>query len=135
MKTAWKTGCLEGFEAPKDADFLRFFSRTFYVSETETSAVVRVIRIGALAGTCSIQWRLDAKKPRCFTCLQAKTALISVRSPVSELVSVLFKGRSCFEKQDLEVYEGLLRDPRQVGLWMSWMSLDLFMLVTELPSG
>eukprot|EP00913_Durusdinium_trenchii_P033814 g31653.t1 len=37
-----------------EKDVVQFFSKTFYVSETEDSAVVRVIRIGSLQGTCDV---------------------------------------------------------------------------------
>ncbi|CAK8999519.1 Methionine import ATP-binding protein MetN [Durusdinium trenchii] len=39
-----------------EKDVVQFFSKTFYVSETEDSAVVRVIRIGSLQGTCDVAW-------------------------------------------------------------------------------
>eukprot|EP00435_Cladocopium_sp_Y103_P057483 s244_g19.t1 len=43
----------------KDLDVVQFFSKVFYVSEQEASAVVRVIRIGSLQGSCSVRWKTE----------------------------------------------------------------------------
>lgn len=43
----------------KDLDVVQFFSKVFYVNEQEATAVVRVIRIGSLQGSCSVSWKTE----------------------------------------------------------------------------
>eukprot|EP00439_Symbiodinium_sp_Y106_P023919 s4301_g2.t3 len=43
--------------AAKDGDVVQFLSKVFYVKETEEFAIVRVIRIGDLRGSCSVTWQ------------------------------------------------------------------------------
>lgn len=43
----------------KDLDVVQFFSKVFYVNEQDATAVVRVIRIGSLQGSCSVSWKTE----------------------------------------------------------------------------
>lgn len=45
--------------AAKDLDVVQFLSKVFYVNETDSTAVIRVIRLGSLQGSCSVKWKTE----------------------------------------------------------------------------